>query len=213
MNRLLKGLMGAALVTALVQGGAAVPAMAGTAGGSPPAVERLITDAFVSEIRIWAFAPVIRAALQGRSEVAGDLSDAEIDALDKQWRAEREADLQPLITSVLTGPVSSYLTRIQARSVGLFTEIFVMDRNGLNVGQSAITTDYWQGDEAKFQKTFDVSADAVFVDEPEFDEKLGIWRAQVNLTVADEAGRAAGAVTVEVNLTELERRRALLTGP
>lgn len=166
----------------------------------------MITPAFIEEVKTWATAPVVVAALAGRNQLSGKLPQGEIDALDKQWRAEREIDDQPLITSVLANPLSTYLIRVQAGSVGLFTEIFVMDINGLNAGQSAVTSDYWQGDEGKFQKTFDVGPAAVFVDEAEFHEGTRTWRAQLNMTVTDPQGTAIGAITVEVNLTELQRR-------
>ncbi|MCR9074223.1 MAG: hypothetical protein NXI18_21375 [Alphaproteobacteria bacterium] len=170
-------------------------------------VQELVTDPFIAEIREWATAPVVLSALRSRNAGAGQLDQSEIDALDKQWRAETKNDDQPLITSVLANPLSSFLYRVQASSVGLFTEVFVMDQNGLNVGQSAITSDYWQGDEAKFQKTAGVGPGEVFVDEAEYHEGTHTWRAQINLTIDDENGKAAGAITVEVNLTELERRR------
>jgi len=171
-------------------------------------IDALVTDEFVADVRQWATAPVILGALSGRAERVGTLPQDEIDALDKQWRAERESDDQPLITSVLSGPVSSYLTRIQANSVGVLTEIFVMDSNGLNVGQSGITSDYWQGDEGKFQKTYGAGAGAFFIDEAEFHDGTRTWRAQLNMTLDDLGGKPAGAITVEVNLTELERRAA-----
>jgi len=148
-------------------------------------------------------------SIKAQNELRGNPSQSEIDALDQQWRAEREADDQPLIAATLSAPLSIYLLRIQANSLGLYPEIFVVDSSGLNVGQSAVTGDYWQGDEAKFQETFPVGPDAVFIDEAEWDEDRLIWRAQLNMTVADpETGRAIGAATVEFNLTELERRSA-----
>lgn len=169
-------------------------------------VGELVTDGFIADVRKWATAPIVVSALTGRKNLYGKLPQEDIDLLDKQWRAEREVDDQPLITSVLANPLSSYLIRIQSNSVGLFTEIFVMDTNGLNTGQSAVTSDYWQGDEGKFQKTFDVGPNAVFVDEAEFHDGTKTWRAQLNMTVTDPQGVALGAITVEVNLTELERR-------
>ncbi|MGD8332006.1 MAG: hypothetical protein PVJ49_21410, partial [Acidobacteriota bacterium] len=146
--------------------------------------------------------------LAERNRKNASVDQAKIDALDKQWRAERKVQDQPLITAVLSSPLSSYLTRIQARSLGLYSEIFVMDNKGLNAGQSSITSDYWQGDEAKFQKTYEVGPDAVFIDEPEYNKETGTWRAQLNMTLAKD-GAAAGSLTVEINLTELERRRML----
>ena len=180
-------------------------AAAQTPGGAPDAT---IDATFVEELRRWLEVPVVRLTVESRNARSSELGQSEIDKLDKQWRAETKNTDQPLITAVLAHPLSSYLTRIQAGSAGLYTEVFVMDAKGLNAGQSAITSDYWQGDEAKFQKTFLVGADAVFVDEPEFQEKTKTWRRQVNLTLTDESGKALGAATVEVNVTELSRRQS-----
>ena len=146
--------------------------------------------------------------LEERNRENASIDQAKIDALDKQWRAERKSTDQPLITAVLSNPLSGYLTRIQARSVGLYTEIFVIDNKGLNAGQGSITSDYWQGDEAKWQKTFLVGPDAVFIDKPEYEKQTGTWRAQVNMTLARD-NKPVGSLTVEINLTELARRRAL----
>jgi hypothetical protein len=173
----------------------------------PPSVA-MIDKSFIEKVQAWANSNVVHLTLAERNRKNTSLDQAKIDALDKQWRAERKVDDQPLITAVLSSPLSGYLTRIQARSLGLYSEIFVMDAKGLNAGQSAITSDYWQGDEAKFQKTFPVGPDAVFIDEPEFNKDTGTWRAQLNMTLAKD-GAAAGSLTVEINLTELERRRTL----
>ena len=168
----------------------------------------LINKAFIEKTIEWLEVPVMRLTVETRNAAAQDIDQARIDELDLIWRAETKVDDQPLITSVLSNPLSSYLTRIQANSHGLYSEIFVMDRNGLNAGQSAITTDYWQGDEAKFQKTYDVGANAIFIDDAEFDDETATWRSQLNLTLHSESGQPIGAATVEINLTELARRRA-----
>lgn len=185
-------------------------AAAHAADASTPPDIAMLDRALIDNIRIWANTPVVHLTLEERNRKNTSLDQAKIDALDKQWRAERESTDQPLITAVLSSPLSGYLTRIQANSLGLYSELFVIDAKGLNAGQSAVTSDYWQGDEAKWQKTFAVAPDAVFIDKPEFHKGTGTWRAQINLTLAKD-GRAAGSITVEVNLTELERRRALQT--
>ena len=121
-----------------------------------------------------------------------------------------EQAAEPLVAELMARPLSNYLLRRQAMAGGLYTEIFVVTNRGLNAGQSAVTGDYWQGDEAKFTETFEVGADAVFIDEAELHEGSGTWRQQVNFTIPDpETGAPMGAVTIEVNLTELARRRAL----
>jgi len=168
----------------------------------------LITDDVVAGVRSWLDAPVVEIATAAQNNRYQALSQGQIDALDRQWRSEREQNLQPLIASTLNNPLSTYLTQIQAMSGGLYTEIFVIDAKGLNVGQSAITSDFWQGDEAKFQKTYDVGSDAIFIDEPELHAATQTWRAQLNLTLVGSNGSSMGAATVEINLTELARRNS-----
>ena len=175
--------------------------------GTAAADEWLIRDYLVDEIRQWSSSPVVLMTLEASNERYAGINQAGIDALDQQWVAEREVQDQPLITAVLSSPLSSYLTRIQSDSQGLFSAIFVMDATGLNAGQSAITSDFWQGDEAKWQKTFQVGPDAIFIDEIEINEETGTEIAQLNLSIAQE-GKVVGAITVDVNLTELRRRYA-----
>jgi len=177
---------------------------------SRPLGTDLITETVIEDIREWLMVPLVDTAVSAQNTRYGALGQAKIDDLDKDWRAQREVNDQPLIAATLGNPLSTYLTQIQAKSLGLFTEIFVMDRNGLNVGQSSVTSDFWQGDEAKYQKTFPVAPGHVFVDEPEYDESRGIWRAQVNMAlIGREAAGNVGVATIEINLTELARRRAL----
>ena len=174
---------------------------------SAAADEWLIRDYLVDEIRQWSNSPVVLLTLEASNQRYAGLDQAGIDALDAQWRAEREVEDQPLVTAVLSSPLSSYLTKIQARSRGLYTEIFVMDARGLNAGQSAITSDFWQGDEDKWLKTFQVGPDALFIDAIEVNEDTGTENAQVNLSIAQD-GKVVGAITVEINVTELRRRHA-----
>ena len=180
-----------------------------TLAAEGPIGSEIIDDSVVEGIRTWLQTPVVRISVTSQNRRYASVNQEQIDKLDKQWRAEREEKVQPLVAAVLNNPLSTYLTQIQATSGGLLTEIFVMDDKGLNVGQSAITSDYWQGDEGKFQKTYPEGADAVFIDEAELNEGTKTWRAQVNMTVVDESKKPIGAVTVEVNLTELARRKGL----
>lgn len=184
----------------------AVPQAAMAKAELPGNPNDLITDALINDIRGWLANPVVALSINSQNRLRKDMTQDQIDAADKQWRAEREADDQPLVAAILTNPLSSYLTQVQARSGGLYAEIFVMDAVGLNVGQSSITSDFWQGDEGKFQNTFPKGPNAVFIDEAEYNEESDSWRSQLNMTMSDENQQAIGAVTIEVNLNELVRR-------
>jgi len=172
-----------------------------------PDVKTLVNESVIKGIHAWLKDEIVTVSIEAQNKRLSKLTQAEIDAADQQWVKEREAADKPLIAATLSNPLSVYLNRIQGRSLGLYAEIFVMDQNGLNVGQSSVTSDFWQGDEAKFQKTFPVAKDAIFIDDPEWDDEAKIWRVQVNFTLTDPSGNTPiGAATVEMNLTELARR-------
>lgn len=160
----------------------------------------LVEDYLRTRIAVWIDDPLIIEAIIAQNQAHADLSDAEIDALDKQWRAEVDSGRRGLLRNVLDTPLSRLLKQKQAQSNGLITEIFVVDNKGLNVGQSDVTTDYWQGDEAKFLRTFGVGRGAIFVDKPEIDQSTGLQQAQGSMTIIDAEGKPIGAVTVGVDL-------------
>nr|WP_321458391.1 hypothetical protein [uncultured Cohaesibacter sp.] len=174
----------------------------------PPKIENFNTKSLFEEIDKWLGNDIVAVSVRAHNDQYGNIDQGKVLELDKQWRAEQEMDKKPLIAATLSSPLSVYLTRMQGQSYGLIVEVFVMDKKGLNVGQSSVTSDFWQGDEAKFQKTYDVGPKAVFIDEPEWDDTLQIWRVQINKSLLDpESNQKIGAATVEVNLTELARRQ------
>ncbi|SEA75738.1 hypothetical protein [Rubrimonas cliftonensis] len=175
--------------------GAAVPA--GASQDLTAAIGALVEEGFRAQVAN----PAVLAALADQNDANKGLSEAEIDALDKTWRAEVAAGGGAMIDAALASAASATLKEMQAASRGLITEIFVMDVVGLNVAQSGLTSDYWQGDEAKWQKTYPVGPDAVFVDEVELDESTQTLQSQVSFTLVDPAsGAPVGAVTIGVNV-------------
>ncbi|WP_434056061.1 MAG: hypothetical protein RDA78_14785 [Roseibium sp.] len=143
-------------------------------------------------------------AVRAQNGETGAFDQTKIDELDKTWRAEAEAVDQPMIDTVLERPLSTFLADVQESSDGLFTEIFVMDGKGLNVGQSDVTSDYWQGDEAKWQDTYSNGKGAVHISELEEDDSTQTLQSQVSVTVVDpDSGEAIGAVTFGVNVENL----------
>ncbi len=148
-------------------------------------------------------AEVIAAVNAQNGKTAG-YDQAKIDELDKTWRAEADATDQPMIDEILENDLSGYLADAQSASDGLFTEIFVMDGKGLNVGQSDVTSDYWQGDEAKWKETFLKGKGAVHIGDLEEDESTQQLQSQVSVSVTDPAsGETIGAVTFGVNVGNL----------
>ena len=166
--------------------------------------EQALKDLVESELRAIAENPVVIGALTQQNTANGSLAQAEIDKLDKQWRSEVEGQDKSRINQVLANDLSNYLKKVSDQAGGLYTEIIAMDDKGLNAGQSAVTSDYWQGDEDKWSKTYAVGPDAVFVDEVEKDESTQMLQSQVSFTIIDPAtNQIIGAITFGVNLDQL----------
>ena len=171
--------------------------LAHAAGENDAAIRRVVDNT----IGAWMSDPALIDAIRSQNKANSGLTQSDIDALDKKWRAETDASVKPMINEVLGRPASKKLLGFKNKGEGLFTEIFVMDNHGLNVAQSDATSDYWQGDEAKWKKTFLVGPDAVFIDDVEFDDSTQTYQAQVSLAIADpDSGAVIGAITVGVNV-------------
>ena len=157
-----------------------------------------------STISGWMADPIVVDAIRAQNERHASLSDAEIEALDQQWRTEVDAASRPLIDEMMARALSDWLKSKREDSQGFVTEVFVMDMKGLNVGQSDVTSDYWQGDEAKWQETYLKGPGMIFVDEIEQDESTQMLQSQVSMSVIDpETNEVIGAVTVGVNVDQL----------
>lgn len=163
-----------------------------------------VTDYANANIKPWLADPAVISAVKAQNEANAGLTQDDIDSLDKNWRAGVDGGDHSLIDKVLSNSLSGFLRDKQMGSNGVITEIFVTDAKGLNVGQSDVTSDYWQGDEAKWQKTYGTgAADAIFVDEAEKDESTQMLQSQVSMTLADDSGAPIGAITVGINLNAL----------
>ena len=174
-----------------------------------PSPQIYVDAALRNQVNNFIANDLVTTGVNYQNERYKNLSQADVEALDQVWRQERTQEAQPFIAAILSNPVSAYLTRIQAHSGGIFTEIFIMDDKGLNVGQSSISSDYWQGDEAKWQRTYQDNVGAVFIDEPEYNSDTEQWRVQYNVAIPNESRTEnIGAATFEINLSELARRAA-----
>lgn len=162
-----------------------------------------LTDLAQTDIAALAAAPEVIAAVNAQNAETGAYDQATIDAADQAWRAEIGSSSKPTIDAVLARPASAFLVAQRETSSGLFTEIFVMDAKGLNVAQSDVTSDYWQGDEAKWQETYGKGAGSVHVSDVELDESSQTYQSQVSVPVV-ENGVVIGALTVGVNVEYLQ---------
>jgi hypothetical protein len=176
------------------------PAPSAAANEYAGALQRFVEE----KVRPWLQEAVVVDSLRQQNASNTAISQADIDRLDGDWRAQAKQGGGPLLDEVMARSLSTFLKERQAASDGLISEVFVMDGHGLNVGQSAVTSDYWQGDEPKWQKTYPVGPEAIFIDEIEFDDSSQMFQSQVSVAVPDPAtGQPIGAITIGVNLERL----------
>lgn len=163
-----------------------------------------VTEYVNASVAPWATDAAIVDALKAANAEHANLTQADIDALDAQWRAEVDASSKPLIDKVVGGDLSKFLSAKQQEAGGMLTEVFIMDNKGLNIGQSAVTSDYWQGDEDKWQKSYGAGAGAIFVDEVEKDESTQALQTQASIAISDPAtNEVIGAITVGIDVSGL----------
>ncbi|MEO1537779.1 MAG: type IV pili methyl-accepting chemotaxis transducer N-terminal domain-containing protein [Pseudomonadota bacterium] len=143
-------------------------------------------------------------AIRAQNNAHANLTQADIDQLDLDWRAQRKEASKPLIDDLLGRPASDWLRGQQSQTANFVTEVFAMDNHGLNVAQSVETSDYWQGDEAKWQQTYGNGSGDIHISEVEFDESTGSYQSQVSMPIKDPAtGELIGAITFGINVQSL----------
>ena len=113
---------------------------------------------------------------------------------DAAWVANPR---DPMRQAVVQAPCSARL-RDLVKDDGLVVEAFVMDAQGAVVCSVAETSDYWQGDEPKWQRTF-VEGREAFVEDPAFDASSGTYAIQLSVPVSEET-RRIGAVTLTLTV-------------
>lgn len=152
------------------------------------------------------FLPVARSgevisAVIDANRKRGEISAEEIRQLDQQWSKELEAGTVGLVGQIQSSRLSQYLQVVEAKEAGLVTEILVMDRFGLNVGISRLTSDYWQGDERKYEEVFPPGGESIFIDRIKYDASTAKFQVQVSIRLHDPTtDDAIGVMTVGIDV-------------
>jgi hypothetical protein len=134
-----------------------------------------------------------------KAQNAKGISLDSIKERDEKWK--NTAGIDDFMKTLMDSGCGPNLRRIQNENP-YFAEVFVMDNQGANVCQTDKTSDYWQGDEAKFQKSFNGGNGAIFVDKVEFDDSTQSYISQVSVPVMD-GGKAIGAITFGIDIDKL----------
>ncbi len=152
-----------------------------------------------------ARSPVIIRAVQRQNNT--QLSLAVIKERDKQW--------------VNSSPNSTFKIAMQNTAVGnviklylkaktdIFNEIFLTDNQGANVTAYPATTDYWQGDENKFIKSFNSGSGIPYVGDIQFDKSTQTYAAHISVPVINK-GKTIGVLIFGIRLSHAKQVRTKL---
>lgn len=115
----------------------------------------------------------------------------EIQKIDSEWsNAEEEL---PIHVELTTNACAKEIVKLVS-NLSAVGEVFVMDNQGANVGQNALTSDYWQGDEAKWTESFNDGKGGISVGKQKLDKSSNRVEQQVSLPIVNSDGEVIGAV-------------------
>jgi hypothetical protein len=155
-----------------------------------PARQKSILARYADQILDWAASDRLVRAAQAQS--AQTVVMERILEIDRRW--QRGEDPDGLATALGRNDCAQALLSILAANPG-FGEAFVTDSRGALVCMTRRTSDYWQGDEAKWSRAWAAGKGGVFVSEIEHDESTGL--DLMHISVPLRAGsRVVGVLTV-----------------
>lgn len=158
-----------------------------------------VRDYAMANIKPWLSDPIVVNAIKAQNLETAKLKDIDINRLDIGWMDRSD---KKLIDAKMNNELARFLNNKKAAANGVIFEIFVFDYRGLNVGQTNLTQDYNQGDEAKYWYSYQAGPDAIFVDKVGKDGGKNV--SQVSLAIKDPAtGKALGGVTVGVDVDKV----------
>lgn len=118
----------------------------------------------------------------------------EIQRKDREWTANPKAALRGEMTR---GACADRL-RSLVKEDSFVVEAFLTDAHGALVCATRETSDYWQGDEPKWQKTYG-EGKRLFIDDPAEDASAGLYAIQLS-TLVSSASQKAGALTLTLKV-------------
>lgn len=131
--------------------------------------------------------------------------------LDRRWQQLAPARASEKADEILRKQLSGRLAQWQYEKGGTVTEILVMDATGTNVAQSVLTSDYWQGDERKFEALVGRGGDTLYIGPVRFDPSTRQFQVETSIPVHDPvSGYFLGAVSMGLAIEEVLRSQYMM---
>jgi len=136
-------------------------------------------------------------------------SFTDVMTLDSQWQALAPVTMPDLAERILALPGSRALLAWQESHQGLVTEAMLINDMGTLAAMSQLTSDYWQGDEPKFQRVMENTAAnpgtnrPLYVSPIRYDTSAARFQVTVSTPVLPGNGdRANGVIVIGLSIEE-----------
>ncbi len=136
-----------------------------------------ILKVHAANLKMWTYKGNIIVPLLNQNKA--NMTLEEIKKIDTEWIAGKQKEFAKLLQRNKAGR----FLRSMVESSSLYVEAFLCDKQGAVVGEYPKTSDYWQGDEDKFIKSFNNANGITYIGEMEFDESTQINAVQVSIPV------------------------------
>ncbi len=124
----------------------------------------------------------------------------EIKKIDEQWK--KAEDFLPIQEKLMDNPCAEAIRGMVKKNTAI-VEAFVMDNQGANVCQNELTSDYWQGDEAKWKNSFKDGEGGIDISVEKLDKSTNSVLQQLSLPIVDDSGSVIGAITFGIKTGSL----------
>lgn len=162
----------------------------------------VILDEKISQVMEFLSNSVFINEVRKVNEEHQDISMNEILQLDRRWVDAEGVD--EFIKPFLENEVAIKLREFQAEHME-FSEIFVTDIQGLNVGQTNKTTDYYQADEDWWMGTYNEGKGKSYHGQIEFDESSQTEAISLYVPIIDPTtGKIIGVAKAVMNITAIK---------
>jgi hypothetical protein len=181
---------------------------------SPAAAQQALQTGMEHQPRVEAYArqfikgfvddPRLHAIVRESTKSHRKLDWGEARALDRRWKNElADHTRDGLVETVSGNALSKWLKEQEAAAPGgAVTEILVIDGLGWNIGQTTLTSDFFQGDELQWQDILPGPTTAVAVSELEDNGTGQRSLAVVSLPVTENDSNI-GVVTLAVDVSKI----------
>ncbi len=148
----------------------------------------------------------LQKSLQESNQEFQKLNDIQgyIEERDREWVSAPKDVTTPFMQGVMGAELSEALRHkmrfYQSKDHGkTFAEVFVTNRYGANIAQTAKTSDYRQNDELWWQMA---RRDGLHIEHVEYDESAGIYSTDIAVRIDDENGGFLGIIKAVLNIEE-----------